>query len=233
MKPLKTFFQNKQVRTVLDVGTGTGDFVAVLKEVFPEAKITGVDPNTKSLTEAAKLFPGVDFVDMGGEHLDFADDQFDVASISMALHHLPDITKTLAEMQRVVKPRGWIIVNELFSDNLNPAQEVHKLMHHFRSKIDRLNGVSHNETLTKAEILELVENSGVTILHHFENKKERKPTTDEEINERIAKLNVLLDTISHRPEYPNFVAEAKEINAGLKLHGFAMATRVVIIGVVS
>jgi hypothetical protein len=57
-------------------------------------------------------------------------------------------------MQRIVKTGGWIIVNELFSDNLNPAQEVHKMFHHFRSKIDRLTGIYHNETFEKGRNFE-------------------------------------------------------------------------------
>ncbi|MBK6283384.1 MAG: methyltransferase domain-containing protein [Draconibacterium sp.] len=56
MKQLKGFFADKKVSTILDTGTGTGDFIEVLKEVFPEAKITGIDPNTESLLEAAKRF---------------------------------------------------------------------------------------------------------------------------------------------------------------------------------
>jgi len=64
------------------------------------------------------------------------------------LHHLSDIGAALAEMKRVVKPGGWIIVNELISDGLNPAQQVHKMLHHLRSKIDRMIGEVHNETFT-------------------------------------------------------------------------------------
>uniref|UniRef100_UPI0032180999 class I SAM-dependent methyltransferase n=1 Tax=uncultured Draconibacterium sp. TaxID=1573823 RepID=UPI0032180999 len=230
MEQLKTFFQNKQVSTVLDVGTGTGDFLAVLTDALPQSKITGVDPNKESLAEAAKVYPDVDFAEMSGEKLNIVDNTFDVAAISMALHHLPDIPKTLAEMQRVVKPGGWIVVNELFSDNLSPAQEVHKQMHHFRSKIDRLNGTCHNETFTKAEILKLVEDSGIRILHHFENKNERKPTTENEINERVVKMNEMLEKVSHHPEHNQLVKESKLIEADLKKHGFEMATRIVIVG---
>ncbi len=71
------------------------------------------------------------------ERLPFSTGTFDVASISMALHHLTKVSKGLHEMKRVVKKGGWIIVNEIISDNLNPAQEVHKIYHHFRSRVDR------------------------------------------------------------------------------------------------
>src|SRR5210317_918102 len=125
MEKLTDFFKKKPVKTALDVGTGTGNFIDVLKNALPGVQITGVDPSSESMTEAAQLYPEVSFKKMSGEELLFPDNSFDLVAISMALHHLPDVSKTLAEMQRVVKPGGWIVVNELFSDNLNPAQEVH------------------------------------------------------------------------------------------------------------
>src|SRR5690606_12062728 len=123
------------------------------------------------------------------EKLEFTDNSFDLASISMALHHLPDIQKALKEMQRVVKPRGWIIVNELFSDNLNQAEEVHKMLHHFRSKIDRLTGVSHNEIFKKDEIRAIVKASGIDIQFEFENHLEPVSLTESnELEERVEKM---------------------------------------------
>ncbi len=229
MEKLNRFFIDKEINSVLDVGTGTGNFIAVLKETFVEATIVGVDPNVESLAEAVKVYPDVSFKEMVGEKLDFADQTFDVASISMALHHVPDVALTLSEMQRVVKPGGWVIINELFSDNLNPAQEVHKAMHHFRSKIDRLNGVSHNETFTKQQILELTETAGLNIRLHFENRKPAKNPTPEEIDERLAKLNEMLDQVKNKPEFPELEIESVRIEAALKQHGFEMATCVVVV----
>jgi ubiquinone/menaquinone biosynthesis C-methylase UbiE len=229
MEQLKGFFQNRQVSTILDVGTGSGNFIAVIKESIPDAKITGVDPDKDSLNQAASLYPEVIFQEMVGEGLAFADDSFDVASISMALHHLPDVSKTLYEMQRVVKSGGWIIVNELFSDKQNPAQEVHKLIHHFRSKLDRLNGVCHNETFTKCEILDRTEAAGLQILLHFENRKPSAQLTTNNIVERISKLKYMVDAIKDKAEYPEFVKEIQLIEQNFAKYGFEMATRVVIV----
>ena len=126
MKQFINFFEDKKVKSVLDVGTGPGNFIKVLENALPTAEIYGVDPDEEALKEAAKAYPLAHFSIMKGETLAFDDDRFDAASISMALHHLSDVQATLKEMQRVVKPGGWIIINELFSDHLNPEQEVHK-----------------------------------------------------------------------------------------------------------
>ena len=231
MKQLKAFFKEKEIGFILDVGTGSGDFIEVLKESFPISEIIGIDPNTDSLQTAAEKFPDVIFKTMGAEKLDFADNTFDAASISMALHHLPDIQISLSEMQRVVKTGGWIIVSELFSDNLNPAQEVHKMFHHFRSTIDRLKGVSHNATFKKKEIIQMTADSGIEILTHFEfSKNSNLITNSEELEERVEKMKLMLESVKNFQEYESLKPQVEEFRKRASKFGFQAATRIVIIG---
>lgn len=231
MEQLNNFFKDKKVSDILDVGTGTGDFINVLKEVFPAARITGIDPNINSLNEAAKKHANANFYEMNGENLDFIYNSFDLASISMALHHLPDVNKTLDEMQRVVKSGGWIVVNELFSNNLNPAQEVHKMYHHFRSSVDRLIGVSHNHTFKKTEILQLIEKSGIEIVYHFEFNKSRNVISNpQDVEFYVQKMESMLEPIKDLPEHNVMKPKIAEFrNAALK-HGFQQAMKVVVVG---
>ena len=231
MNELINFFQDKKVSKVLDVGTGSGNFLAVLKSTFPNAKITGIDPNSEAIKEGSEKFPDVQFIKMGAEDIDFLDGYFDVATISMALHHLPDIEKSLAEMQRVVKSGGWIIVNELFSDNLNPAQKVQKMYHHLGSEIDRILGISHNETFKKDEILRLVTDSGIDIQFHFEfTKEENLISTNGELEERVEKIKVRLESIKEYSEYKLLKPQIEEFRTSAKKFGFQSATRVVVVG---
>lgn len=231
MKKLIEFFRNKTVKNILDVGTGTGDFIAILKEVFPAANIAGVDPNSDSLKEAKKLYPTVSFHKMTAEKLEFANNTFDVVSISMALHHLPDVQKGLQEIKRVVKPNGWIIVNELFSDNLNPAQEVHKMLHHFRSQTHRILGVSHNETFKKNMIIEMIEESGINIHFQFEFKKEvNLIRNSEDLKFRVSKMTEMLESVKGYPEYELLKPQIEEFGEKAAMYGFQPATRVVIVG---
>lgn len=231
MKQLTDFFQDKEVNSILDVGTGTGNFIAVLKEVFPEAQITGIDPNTESLENANKIHTEVLFRKMGAEKIDFDNSSFDVVSISMALHHLPEIGKSFSEIQRVVKPGGWIIINELFSDNLNPAQEVHKLYHHFGSNIDRVLGVNHNETFKKDEIFQMVQDSGIVIQFNFEYKKEVNLIAEKnELESRIEKMKLKLEQIKGYPEHKTLKPLINEFGEKAARFGFQPATKVVVVG---
>lgn len=233
MEKLKDFFldKDKEILSIIDVGTGSGDFIKVLKDVFSGAQITGIDPDNESLLEAEKKYPDVSFFEMSAENLEFGENTFDLASISMALHHLPDIQKALKEMQRVVKTGGWIIVNELFSDNLNAAQEVHKTFHHFRSKIDRLTGVNHQETFVKEEIQRLIKKSGIQVLLDFENKNEYNLVAEAgELEIRIDKMKQHLEKIKHLPEYDAFKPQIEDFRQEALKHGFQPATRLVIVG---
>lgn len=231
MQKLINYFHGLSVNSALDVGTGSGDFVAVLKNVFAESKITGIDPDKESLQEAAKKYPDVSFHEMTSEKLEFEDHSFDLASISMALHHLTDIQTSLKEMQRVVKKGGWIVVNELVSDNLNQAQEVHKMFHHFRSQIDRLTGVNHNATFEKAQILEMIQKSGIEIQFYFDNTIETNLiAADGELEIRIDKMKQHLEKIKDLPEYEVFKLQIDEFREKAVKYGFQPATRVVVVG---
>lgn len=231
MEQLKDFFKNEEITSIIDVGAGTGDFVAVLKSVFPKAEITGIDPDVTSLEKAREKIVDVTFMEMGAEKLEFNDNSFDLASISMALHHVPDVQKALEEMQRVVKSNGWIIVNELYSDNLNPAQKVHKMFHHFRSKIDRLTGVSHNETFKRNEIVDLVKNSGIEVLFNFDNiVAPQIINATGELEEKIEKMKQNLDRIKDLPEYDLLKHNISEFREGVKEFGFQSPPRIVLVG---
>ena len=231
LQQLSVFFSDKKVTSVLDVGTGTGDFLELLLKVFPGAEFTGVDPLESSLEEAASKFPEVRFKKMSAENLDFENHQFDVAAISMALHHLSDIGAALAEMKRLVKPGGWIIINELVSDDLNAAQQVHRMLHHFRSKIDRMVGETHNETFTKSEVVQMAENAGIKVMFRFEDPKDETLVSDTtEIELKVEKLVQHIEKISGTPEYNALQPQIEEFRKVALKNGFQQATRIVLVG---
>ena len=231
MHQLTDFFNDKNVHRILDVGTGTGDFLAVLKNVFPQADFTAVDPLDASLEEAKAKFSDVSFQKMVAEKLEFEDNSFDVAAISMALHHLSDIGAALAEMKRVVKPGGWIIVNELVSDELNAAQQVHKMLHHLRSKIDRMTGEVHNETFTKAAVKEMVAAAGIKIQLQFEDEKtETLVTVESEVEAKVEKLVQHIEKIAGTAEYHSMKPKIAEFRKAALRNGFQQATRIVLVG---
>jgi SAM-dependent methyltransferase len=230
MEPLLNYFIDIKANLILDVGTGEGGFIPVLLKTFPGAAITGIDPNADSLMTARQIFQDIEFHEMGAEKLLFSDNTFDVVSISMVLHHLPKIKKALKEIRRVVKPGGYIIINEPISDRLNPAQEVQKMYHHFRSKIDRLLGTFHRNTFTSKAILQMLKTAELPVQFYFEHRKNSLTAEhDGELNERVEKMKDMLEKIKGRKEYEHLLPQVEEFRIRAAKRGFQPATNLVIV----
>ena len=234
MEQLKTFFAGKLIRNVLDIGTGSGDFIKLILPLFPaEVQITGVDPSEEALTEARKgnQSSNVKFVRMEGEKLDFADQSFDVVCLSNAMHHLADPAKTFSEMKRVVKSDGWLVIAEIVSDGLNEAQENQKMLHHFKSYVDRKAGITHRETWTEAEVLEIIGTNGIEIADFFPFNRMERPVTDpEKLQPWIDNFSAHLKQLQGLKEYEEKAVLFDQFKKRLAIHGFQLARQIVTIG---
>jgi SAM-dependent methyltransferase len=230
MNPLIHYFTDIKVVNILDVGTGTGGFIPVLQKCFHEASITGIDPNQESLQAAKLQFPDTQFLEMDSEKLLFEDNTFDIVNVSMALHHFSKVRKSLKEIKRVVKTGGYIIITEPLSDNLNPAQEVHKIYHHFCSRIDRLTGKFHRKTFTKNAILHMLKMAELPVQFYFEHRK--NPLLAEnngEIDIRLEKMKGMLEQIKDRPEYDMMRLQLNEFRKKAMIRGIQPATNLVLV----
>jgi len=147
---------------VLDVATGTGDLINTLMKTLKNYdSFIGIGISKKDLETAQKRFKDqpVELLEMNAESLEFSDNSFDTVSMAYSLHHLDKIDKVLAEMQRVLKPGGNLIIQEEFCDgNQTEAQKTNLLQHTWDAEIDTLLGKTHNSTLTKHKIKELINN---------------------------------------------------------------------------
>jgi len=96
---------------VLDVCTGTGD--AALEFAKRCKDVTGVDLSTRMLAVAEKKDGEgrIRFLQMDAANMDFADKEFDISIISLALHDMPAEVREmiLREMVRVTRKRIVIL----------------------------------------------------------------------------------------------------------------------------
>jgi ubiquinone/menaquinone biosynthesis C-methylase UbiE len=230
IEPLINYFKDKEIFNILDVGTGSGSFIPVLQQTFPEAKITGIDINEAILLAARQKFPELIFLKMKAEKLHFKDNSFDVVSLSMTLHHFPKLKKSLKEIRRVVKNEGWIIINETISDNLNPAQKVHKIYHHFRSRIDSITGTYHRKSFTKDAILQILKVSGIHVQFFFENKKNINLIKSKyDIDSFVNKMQQMVEKIKGHPEYDIIKPEIETFREMALKFGIQPATNLIIV----
>jgi len=107
-------------RQILDAGCGSGPLFAALRD--RGAVVTGFDKSA-GMVELARRRLGDDAdlrVAELGRPLPFPDDAFDDVTASLVLHYLEDWGPALAELRRVLKPGGRLIVsvNHPFTENL-------------------------------------------------------------------------------------------------------------------
>ena len=107
-------------RRILDAGCGAGPLFAALRD--RGAIVTGIDKSTGML-ELARRRLGDDAdlqVAELGTLLPFPDGAFEDVTASLVLHYLQDWGPALAELRRVLKPGGRLIVsvNHPFAENL-------------------------------------------------------------------------------------------------------------------
>jgi len=95
---------------VLDLGGGTGVLSARLAQVLP-AEYSVVDP-TPAMEHYARKRTGVITVHGKAEAIPLPDAAFDAAVVSDAFHHFPDQDGAVAELLRVVKPGGRLVILE-------------------------------------------------------------------------------------------------------------------------
>jgi len=158
---------------VLDVATGSGDFIDTLMKALKNYDcFVGIDISKKDLESAEKRFRDrpVRLMEMNAESLEFDDNSFGTVSMAYSLHHLVRIDKVLAEMRRVLKPGGNLIIQEEFCDGKQTeAQKTNILQHAWDAQIDSLLGKTHKATFTKHRIKEAIGNLLLEPVEIFES----------------------------------------------------------------
>ncbi|MCU0384892.1 MAG: bifunctional demethylmenaquinone methyltransferase/2-methoxy-6-polyprenyl-1,4-benzoquinol methylase UbiE [Flavihumibacter sp.] len=110
--------QSIQPKTVLDVATGTADVALMTYKYLQPDHITGIDISNGMLDigrqKIARL--GLDKIitlpQADSEALPFSDNQFDAITVAFGVRNFQNLHKGLAEMLRVLKPGGKLVVLE-------------------------------------------------------------------------------------------------------------------------
>ena len=127
--------QNKGIKTMLDIATGTGDFAIEALKINPE-KIVGVDISEGMLSVGIEkikkmgLEKTIQLQKGDSEKLPFSDNSFDAVIVSFGVRNFENLQKGLTDMFRVTKPGGYCLILE-FS---NPRKFPMKQLYTFYSK---------------------------------------------------------------------------------------------------
>lgn len=112
---------------VLDVATGTGDLaLALARRVGPGGSVVASDFSEGMLARArAKAAAGHGGAALSFEwgdalQLPYPDDSFDAATVGFGARNFSDLARGLAEMARVVRPGGRVVVLEMTTPTKPP-----------------------------------------------------------------------------------------------------------------
>jgi ubiquinone/menaquinone biosynthesis C-methylase UbiE len=152
--------------SVVDVGTGSGDFARRLLQRRP-AQITAVDLRSEVLEIAARNLRGRDGVTLlqaDARALPLADDTADVVHASLLIHHFDpaDAVSALREMRRVAR-RG-VVVNDLRRGRLAFVLSALTVLALSRGRYTRHDGVlSARRAYTLPELDDLAAQAGMRL----------------------------------------------------------------------
>lgn len=108
---------------ILDLAAGTGSSSAPL--AAGGADVIPADFSEGMLAAGRKARPHLAFTKADALNLPFADGEFDVATISFGLRNTQNTARALAEMLRVVKPGGELVVCEFSSQTFAPFRTIY------------------------------------------------------------------------------------------------------------
>jgi len=217
---------------VLDVATGTGGFVRFLLDGLKDhTEIVGIDVNPERREAFVAAFgdlPDVRFVEMDAHRLAFPDGSFDTACISNSLHHLVDPAPVLAEMVRVLRPGGHLVVNEMYRDGQSETQTTQVLLHHWWAAVGTLRGEVHRETYRRDQIVDIVDRLGLANLRLVDLAD---PDEDPHDSATSAELEAAIDRYTaHAAGHPDLQRRGEDLRARLRTVGVRSATQLVAIG---
>jgi demethylmenaquinone methyltransferase/2-methoxy-6-polyprenyl-1,4-benzoquinol methylase len=117
-------------RRILDVATGTADFAIASLRLFPQ-QVIGIDIaeemlrhgrtkiTTRGLDGLITLKPG------DAENIDFPESSFDATIVAFGVRNFEDLERGLANMHRVLKPLGKILVLEFSQPRSFPLKQIY------------------------------------------------------------------------------------------------------------
>jgi demethylmenaquinone methyltransferase / 2-methoxy-6-polyprenyl-1,4-benzoquinol methylase len=109
----------------LDVATGTGDLAVALRGAG--AEVVGCDFSEEMLERARRKDPSVRFEWADALELPYEDDSFDAATVGFGARNFSDLSRGLAEMARVVRPGGRVVVLEITEPQKPPLSTFFSL----------------------------------------------------------------------------------------------------------
>ncbi|MCD4828935.1 MAG: class I SAM-dependent methyltransferase [Candidatus Cloacimonetes bacterium] len=220
---------------VLDVATGRGEFIRVLKDVLMDHReFIGIDNSDRSVAFATNAFAAepVSIEKMDATAMSWSEGSFDTVAISNSLHHMDKLDAVLSEMGRVLRTGGHFLVSEMVCDaDQSPAQMTHVLLHHWWGRIDTCLGTTHRPTYTRAQLDEIMRAVPLRSLESYTFSYPMENPHDPEFVDRLMQMmDPYVERISEHVDFQSLKAEGETLKQRLQDTGYASAQSMFFIG---
>jgi ubiquinone/menaquinone biosynthesis C-methylase UbiE len=111
-------------KNILEVGCGVGAQTEILLNLYPTAKVTGIELSEIQLNTAKHYLQTkfdssrYELFNMNAETMDFAENTFDAIYVCWVLEHVANPQKVVDECFRVLKKGGVVYISEVQNNNL-------------------------------------------------------------------------------------------------------------------
>jgi demethylmenaquinone methyltransferase / 2-methoxy-6-polyprenyl-1,4-benzoquinol methylase len=114
--------------SALDVACGTGDLaIELARRVGPGGAVIGSDFSEEMLVRARAKAPEIAWEWGNALELPYATDRFDATTVGFGARNFSDLDRGLAEMARVVKPGGRVVVLEITTPRRPPLSTFYSV----------------------------------------------------------------------------------------------------------
>ena len=126
-----SYLKTAQPAEILDVATGTADVAILMAKILKPQRIIGIDIANQMLDLGRGKIAGQGLSDIisletgDSEQLRFEDASFDAVTVAFGVRNFEHLEKGLAEMYRVLRPGGRVVILEFSKPHIFPVKQLY------------------------------------------------------------------------------------------------------------